>query len=170
MGAPTRGGGGVALTGHRPLLAVAAGAGATALGSVVGQGRTAALASALALALAIAATAALRLRPARRRSSPQARNDGIPLRLRQIAGALRESEHSEFGVDRSLRPVLVPIAAARLRRRGIDMAAAPRRAQEVLGDELWQIVRPDRPSVSYRVGRGLAGDELRAVIERLERL
>jgi hypothetical protein len=94
----------------------------------------------------------------------------MPLRLRQIADDLRESEQSEFGVDRSLRPLLVPIAAARLGRRGVDMALAPGRAHELLGDRLWEIVRPDRPSASYRVGRGLAADDLRTAIERLEQL
>ena len=94
----------------------------------------------------------------------------MPLRLRQIADDLRDSEQSEFWVDRALRPLLVPIAAARLGRRGIDMVLAPRRAQELLGDRLWEIVRPDRPPAAYRVGRGLASDDLRDAIERLERL
>jgi hypothetical protein len=160
------------VTARRPLLVVAAGCvAATALGLVFGQGSTAALASALALATALAAAAALQLQPARaQQPSPRARDDKLPLRLRQIAGDLRESEQSEFGVDRSLRPLLVPIAAARLGRRGVDMALAPRRAQELLGDVLWEIVRPDRPSATYRVGRGLAADDLRTAIERLEQL
>ena len=94
----------------------------------------------------------------------------MPLRLRQIADDLRESKQSEVGVIRSLRPLLVPIVAARLGRRGVDMALAPRRAQELRGDVLWEIVRPDRPSAAYRVGRGLARDDLRTAIERLEQL
>jgi hypothetical protein len=94
----------------------------------------------------------------------------MPLRLRQIVDALREAERSESGVDRSLRPLLVPIAAARLGRRGVDMALAPRRAQELLGDVLWEIVRPDRPAAAYRVGRGFPGEDLRTAIDRLEQL
>lgn len=157
---------------RRPLLVVAAGCVmATALGLVFGQGSTVGLASALALATALAAAAALQLRPARsQQPPPRARDPMMPLRLRQIADDLRESEQSEFGVDRSLRPLLVPIVAARLGRRGVDMALAPRRAQELLGDVLWEVVRPDRPSATYRVGRGLAGDDLRTAIERLEQL
>jgi hypothetical protein len=50
------------------------------------------------------------------------------------------------------------------------MALAPRRAQELLGDVLWEIVRPDRPSAADSDGRGLAGDDLRTAIERLEKL
>jgi len=157
---------------RRPLLLVAAGCvAATALGLVLGQGRTVALAAALGLAAALAAQTALRLRPARRQEPPpRARDDEMPLRLRQIAGVLRESEQSESGVDRSLRPLLVPIVTARLGRRGVDMALAPWRAQELLGDVLWEIVRPDRPSAAYRAGRGLASDDLRTAIERLEQL
>lgn len=160
------------MTARRPLLLVAAGCvAATALGLVVGQGSTVALASALALATALAGAAALQLRPARRhRPPPPAQNGELPLRLRQIAEDLRQSERSEFGVDRSLRPLLLPIAAARLGRRGVDMAAAPQRAQELLGDVLWEIVRPDRPSAAHRVGGGLAGGDLRTAIERLEQL
>jgi hypothetical protein len=152
---------------RRPLLLVAAGCvAATALGVVFGQGRTFALASALALAAALAAATALQLRPAQRQQPPpQARDDELPLRLRQIVDVLRE-----FGVDRSLPPLLVPIVAARLGRHGIDMELAPRRAQELLGDPLWEIVRPDRPPAAYGAGRGLAVDDLETAIKRLEQL
>jgi len=154
---------------RRPLLIVAAGCVvATALGLVLGQGRTVALAAALAFAAALAAATALQLRPAQgQQPPPRAQDDEMPLRLRQIVTVL---EQSEVGVDRSLRPLLVPIAAARLGRRGVDMALAPRRAQELLGDRLWEIVRPDRPPAASRARRGLAGDELREAIERLEQL
>ena len=160
------------MTARRPLLVITAGCvAATAVGLVFGQGSTVALASALALATALAAATALQLRPAlRQQPPPRARDDEMPLRLRQIADDLRESEQSEVGVVRSLRPLLVPIVAARLGRRGVDMALAPQRAQELLGDVLWEIVRPDRPSAAYCVGRGLAGDDLRTAIERLEQL
>ena len=160
------------MTARHPLLVVTtACVAATALGLVFGQGSKVALGSALALATALAAAAALQLRPARKQQPPPpARDNMMPLRLRQIADDLRESEQSEVGVDRSLRPLLVPIVAARLGRRGVDMALAPRRAQELLGDVLWEIVRPDRASAAYRVGRGLARDDLRTAIERLEQL
>jgi hypothetical protein len=156
----------------RPLLIVAAGCvAATALGLVLGHGRTVAVGSALTLAAAVAAAAVLELRPARRRQPPlRPPGDEMPPRLRQIVDDLRESERSELGVDRALRPLLVPIAAARLGRRGVDMTLAPGRAQELLGDVLWDIVRPDRPAAAYRVGRGLAAEDLRTAIERLEQL
>ena len=157
---------------NRPLLLVAVGCvAATVLGFVYGHGRTVALAAALVLAAALAAATALELRsPPRHRPPRRARGDEMPLALRQIVDVLRESEQSEFVVTRSLRPLLVPIVAARLGRRGVDMTLAPRRAQELLGEVLWEIVRPDRPSAAYRVGHGVAHDDLRTAIERLEQL
>jgi hypothetical protein len=157
---------------RRPLLLVIAGClAATVVGLVLGHGRTVGLASALVLAVVLAAGTALELRPARRpQPPPRVRDDEMPLRLRQIANDLRAAEQSEYGVERSLRPLLVPIVAAGLGRRGVDMELAPRRAQELLGDRLWEIVRPDRPSAANRGRRGLAGDDLREAIERLERL
>ena len=160
------------MTVRRALLVVTVGCvAATALGVVLGQGRAVALASALALAAALAAATALQLQPARRQQSPpRARAPELPLRLRQIANDLRESEQSDAGVDRSLRPLLVPIVAARLGRRGVDMARAPDRAQELLGDVLWEIVRPDGGPAAYRAGGGVARDDLQTAIDRLERL
>ncbi|MFN0155933.1 MAG: hypothetical protein ACKVUT_16295 [Gaiella sp.] len=160
------------MTARRPLLVVTAGClAATTLGLVAGQASTVALASVLALAATLGAATAQQLRPSpRQEPQPRAPDDEMPLRLRQIVDVLRESKQSEFAVDRSLRPLLVPIAAARLGRRGVDMALAPRRAQDLLGDRLWEIVRPDRPSAASRAGRGFAGDELREAIERLERV
>jgi hypothetical protein len=141
------------------------------LGLVFEQGRTVAFAAALTLAAALAAATALELQPVQRQQPPpRARDDEMPLRLRRIVDVLRETEQSEFGVDRSLRPLLVPIVAARLGRRGIDMALAPRRAQELLGDRLWEIVRPDPTPAANRVSRGLGSDDLREAIERLEQL
>src|SRR6185295_16199748 len=108
LGAAGRGGGGAAVIARRPLLAVSSGcAAATVLGFAFGQGSIVALASAFALAAALAAMAALQLRPARRQKPPPRASDNeMPVRLRQIAGLLRESEQSEVAVDRSLRPLL----------------------------------------------------------------
>jgi hypothetical protein len=130
------------------------------------------LACALAAAAALAAATALRLRAAQRHepATPPARADEPPLRLRQIAAMLRDAEASEHGVNRSLRPFLLPIASARLARRGVDLTLAPERARELLGDGVWEIVRPDRPAAVTRVGHGIAGTDLRAAIERLEQL
>ncbi len=160
------------MSARRPLLLVAAGCVvATAVGFAVGQGRTVALAATLVLAAALAAATALELQPAQRQQPPpRPRDDKMPARLREIVDVLHASEQSEFAVDRSLRPLLVPIVAARLGRRGIDMTLAPRRAQDLLGDRLWEIVRPDRTAAPSRVSQGLSSDDLQEAIERLERM
>jgi hypothetical protein len=130
------------------------------------------LAIGLALAAALAAATARRLRALQgdRPSVQQVPDEGPPLRVRQIADILAESEQSEFGVDRSLRPLLLPIVTARLGRRGVDLALAPERAKELLGERLWEIVRPGRAPAGDRVSRGLGGQQLRAAIDRLEQL
>jgi hypothetical protein len=130
------------------------------------------LACALAAAAALAAATALRLRAAQRREppAPAVRAEEPPLRLRQIAALLQDAGASEHGVNRSLRPFLLPIASARLARRGVDLTLAPARARELLGDEVWEIVRPDRPQAGTRVGRGIAAPDLASAIERLEQL
>ncbi len=153
-----------------PLLLVSAGCvAATAVGVVTGHGGPVALAAALVLAAALAVSTALELRPPQRRKRAQPSREEMPTRLRQIVDVLRESEQSAYAVDRALRPLLVPIAAARLGRRGVDMARAPQRAQELLGDRLWAIVRPDRPTATH-ADRGLGADDLQETIERLEAL
>jgi hypothetical protein len=160
------------VTPRRASLVAAAGyVAAVALGLVYGHGAAVALAAALGLATALAVATALELRPPQTERPPQrARDTEMPLRLRQIVDVVHESQRSELAVDRSLRPLLVPIVVARLGRHGVDMTLAPRRAQELLGDVLWQIVRPDRPPATYRLGRGLAEDDLRTAIRRLEQL
>jgi hypothetical protein len=70
-------------------------------------------------------------------------------------------------VHASLRPLLAEIAAARLiRRRGLTSAEA----RALLGDELWDLVRPNRPWPEDPGGSGLTLDELERITERLEEL
>ena len=77
---------------------------------------------------------------------------------------------SGVGVDRELRPLLRPIAAMRLARRGVDLDRHGEKARELLGDPLWEVVRADRPRASNLVAGGISAVELEDVIERLERL
>ena len=77
---------------------------------------------------------------------------------------------NEFDFHYRLRPVLRQIAAERLHGlRGIDLDHDPERAKPVLGDELWELVRPDR-KVGRRSGPGLPAAELAGHVARLEQL
>jgi hypothetical protein len=66
-----------------------------------------------------------------------------------------------------LLPLLRDAASARL---GIDFELQPERAQAALGDETWELLRPDRPAPPDRNGPGLAFRRARSVVDQLERL
>ena len=70
-----------------------------------------------------------------------------------------------------LRPTLRETAGQLLAaRRGIDLDAQPARARAALGDETWQLVRPDLPPPQDRLGRGLSPERLRRAVDALEAL
>jgi hypothetical protein len=66
-----------------------------------------------------------------------------------------------------LLPLLRDAAAARL---GIDFELHPGRAQAALGDETWELVRPDRLAPADRNAAGLPIRRVRTVVDQLERL
>jgi hypothetical protein len=66
-----------------------------------------------------------------------------------------------------LLPLLRGAAAARL---GIDLELQPERARAALGDETWELLRPDRPAPAERNGPGLPLPRVRELVDSLERL
>jgi hypothetical protein len=66
-----------------------------------------------------------------------------------------------------LVPLLREAAAARL---GFDLDLRPAAARERLGDETWELLRPDREPPSDRNAPGLPLRRVRAVVDALERL
>jgi hypothetical protein len=66
-----------------------------------------------------------------------------------------------------LLPLLRDAAAARL---GIDFELNPGRGQAALGDETWELLRPDRPAPADRNAAGLPLRRVRTVVDQLERL
>ena len=74
-----------------------------------------------------------------------------------------------FDVHFRLRPVLVDLAADLLStRRGIDLERNPERAHLAIGDEVWEIVRPDRPEPAQRHAAGLDRATLDRIVTALE--
>lgn len=65
-----------------------------------------------------------------------------------------------------LLPLLREIAVARL---GFDLVRAPERAHALLGDDAWELLRPDRPAPSDRNAPGVSRRELERCIDALER-
>lgn len=89
------------------------------------------------------------------------------VRLRQLERRLELATRDQADFDWSLRPLLAQLAADRLRyRHGILYMAQPDRAREIVGEELWQIMRPS-PDTQFRpIGRARMED----LISRIERI
>jgi hypothetical protein len=134
-------------------------------------------------ALVLAATTlALVLAALRRSFPPAAPIRPAPLRDRSGRAAspptlVRLEQACALGAARSfdlhhrLRPRLREIAAPLLSiRRGIPIDESPDAARLVLGEETWELVRPDRPLPADRRAPGIPLATLRTVVESLERL
>lgn len=97
-----------------------------------------------------------------------------PLRPRDLEKLEREvvlASGSAFDVHFRLRPLLRQIAAHRLAsRRGADLDAGSDETRAALGEELWEILRPDRPPPHNRYGPGLPLGRVRAAVDAIERI
>jgi hypothetical protein len=72
---------------------------------------------------------------------------------------------------RRLLPLLRAAAAARIAaRHGFDLERRPEAARSLLGDDAWELLRPDRPEPNDRFGPGIPQREIAAVIARVEAL
>ena len=162
------------MSGSRAATLVAAGTlVVVATGFLVGYPADVAAATAIALAAvtALLTTRDLALRArSRDRAAHRAAGPAQLDQLRRVGEALAAAHASGVGIDRELRPLLRPIAAMRLARRGVDLDRHGEKARELLGDPLWEVVRADRPRASNLVAGGISTGELDSVIERLERL
>jgi hypothetical protein len=77
------------------------------------------------------------------------------------------------GFDRQLRvgPMMRDIARHRLwTRRGVDLDEQPERAKELLGAEVWSLLRAGRPEPNTRYAPGADVAELRQILERIEKV
>jgi hypothetical protein len=96
-----------------------------------------------------------------------------PPRIAELDRLQREvSMGASFAFDLHfrLRPIFREIAAARLERRGLDLDSGGDQVRELLGEEVWEVVRPDREPPSHRHGEGPGPAEVEKAVERLEAL
>jgi hypothetical protein len=70
-------------------------------------------------------------------------------------------------LETRLLPLLSDAASARL---GIDFDLHPDRARAALGDETWELLRPDRPEPVNRSAPGLPIRRVRGIVDQLEQL
>jgi hypothetical protein len=84
---------------------------------------------------------------------------------------VQQSVASTFHLHARLRPILREIAAHRLSMRfGVDLDREHERAQELVGGDAWELVRPERPPPSDRLAPGPPASHLNKVVEELERI
>jgi hypothetical protein len=99
-------------------------------------------------------------------------------RSRPIPGTLARLEQETvlgvagaFDLHFRLRPRLRGLATDLLAtRRNVSLDESPGRARELIGEETWELVREDRPPPEDRLARGIPINDLRHVVESLERL
>jgi hypothetical protein len=82
---------------------------------------------------------------------------------REITLAMSSAGH----LHQRLLPLLREVAAARL---GFDLDLRPGAARARLGEETWELLRPDRPEPENRNAPGIRHRDVRAVVDELERL
>jgi hypothetical protein len=83
---------------------------------------------------------------------------------------LRLAQASADELHRHFRPLVVQLAAAQLaRKHGVVLEREPARARALVGEHLWELIRPDRPAPAEH-GRGLRSNDLRRLIAELEEL
>jgi hypothetical protein len=83
----------------------------------------------------------------------------------ELAVAFADQAH------RTLVPLLRTVAAARLSmRHGVELERQPDAARQLLGEQTWDLVRPDRPPPADGLGPGPREEEIAAVVTRLETL
>jgi hypothetical protein len=117
-----------------------------------------------------------RLRPRPWERSPFERRPEKPERplaageLERIDRLVVLGSSNAFDLHFRLRPLLRDLARERLYASyGVELDRNPERAQPLLGDELWELVRPDR-EVGRRDGPGLGPERLERLVGKLEAL
>jgi hypothetical protein len=111
---------------------------------------------------------ASRFEQALRRRKPRSAQPEELLRMeRELVLGSADADHAH----RRLLPLLRATAAARIAaRHGFELARRPEAARALLGEDVWELLRPDRPEPEDRHGPGLPQARIAAVIERVESL
>ncbi len=86
---------------------------------------------------------------------------------RELVLGSADADHAH----RRLLPLLRGTAAARISaRHGFELGRRPEAARALLGEEVWELLRPGRPKPADRHGPGVPRASIAAVIERVESL
>lgn len=94
-----------------------------------------------------------------------------PASLARMEREISIAATSAFDAHHRLRPGLIELAAGLLAsRRGIDLERDPDRAHAVLGDDVWELVRPDRPQPTDKLAGGIGEAHLERIVTAMERI
>lgn len=129
----------------------------------------------LALALAVALDRLQRAVPTRSSGfdaafAPAPATRARPASLARVEREVTLATGTAFDVHYRLRPAVQAVANGLLLRRGIDLERGPDRARPLLGEDVWELVRPGRPAPGDRTARGLEPIAIERVIASLERM
>jgi hypothetical protein len=92
-----------------------------------------------------------------------------PPELVRLEHRLALAASTAFDVHYRLRPVVREIAAERLwSKHAVDLDSEPKGAESLLAEEIWELVRPDRPPPTDPFARGLGLGGIEAVVAKLE--
>jgi hypothetical protein len=128
-------------------------------------------AAALALALAALRRAFPPETPLRKSATRASSRRQPPSSLGRIEHEAALSVVGSFDLHYRLVPRVRAIASGLLAaRRRIELDKQPDAARKALGEETWEIVRPDRPPPEDRLARGISSQELGRVVDSLERI
>ena len=92
---------------------------------------------------------------------------GADIEVVRIEREITLGSSSAGNLHTRLLPLLRNAAAARL---ALDFDLHPGRARAALGDETWELLRPDRPVPEDRNAPGLPLRRVQSIVSRLERL
>jgi hypothetical protein len=101
-----------------------------------------------------------------RRGTPRAR----PASLARVEREVTLATGTAFDVHFRLRPTIQALSTSLLLRRGIDVERSPAQAEALLGPEVWELVRPDRPAPEDRTAPGVPIETVERVVADLERI
>jgi hypothetical protein len=145
---------------------------------VIAPGRTAVVGHVwlvLVLAIALAAALAALFRAVQRGPSafdaafePAGRHRARPASLERAEREVALARGTAFDVHYRLRPSLRTLAAGLLLRRGVDLERSPERAAELVGPDVWELIRPDRPAPSDRTATGISLEAVERAVDDLE--
>jgi hypothetical protein len=101
---------------------------------------------------------------------PKAREVAQIPELARLERELKMGAGREFDLHYRVRPVVREIVSALLEQRGARLDPGSDAVRELLGEELWELVSPERKPPPDRLAPGPGLAALRRTVERLERL